>query len=171
VRSQQDLAGNSEGVQSVGPAAEMEAALRISGAGAGGEVEIVREFNAPSTIRLQRHRLLQILVNLLKNARQAVDAQGPAVKRLTLRLCLAGDGKHLRFEVADNGNGIAPENVLAVFTRGFTTKPAGHGFGLHSAANTAQDMHGRLFLERTGVGQGSTFVLELPLEAHSAAAA
>lgn len=164
VRSQQDLAGNSEGVESVAPAAEMEAALRISGAGAGGEVEIVREFHAPPTMRVQRHRLLQILVNLLKNARQAIDEQRPAVKRLTLRVSTVDEGRRLRFEVGDNGTGIAPENVVAVFTRGFTTKPSGHGFGLHSSANTAQDMHGRLFLERTSLGQGSTFVLELPVD-------
>ena len=86
------------------------------------------------------------------------------MKRLTLRVSTVDEGRRLRFEVGDNGAGIAPENVVAVFTRGFTTKQTGHGFGLHSSANTAQDMHGRLFLERTSLGQGSTFVLELPVD-------
>lgn len=170
VRSQQDLAGNSEGLQSLSPASEMEAALRISGAGAG-DLDIVREFDAPASIRVQRHRLLQILINLIKNARQAIEEREPVSKRLVLRVRPSDDGRNLRFEVEDNGVGIAQENVLAVFQRGFTTRPTGNGIGLHSAANLAKDMRGRIFIESTCVGEGSTFVLELPLDAEPTAAA
>jgi signal transduction histidine kinase len=49
-----------------------------------------------------------------------------------------------------------------IFTLGFTTKPNGHGFGLHSGANAAKEMDGRLFALSEGVGRGATFVLELP---------
>ncbi|HVH46082.1 MAG TPA: ATP-binding protein [Labilithrix sp.] len=72
----------------------------------------------------------------------------------------------MRFEVADNGEGIAKENLTRIFTHGFTTKPGGHGFGLHASALAAQEMGGALRAETNGVGSGATFVLELPLTRH-----
>ena len=51
---------------------------------------------------------------------------------------------------------------------GVTTRAEGHGFGLHSAANAATEMKGRLFAESAGAGHGATFVLELPTDPRSA---
>jgi len=71
--------------------------------------------------------------------------------------------KYVRFSVTDTGSGIAPENLNQVFTHGFTTKADGHGFGLHSSANTAKQMGGALIAESDGAGCGATFHLDLPV--------
>jgi signal transduction histidine kinase len=67
--------------------------------------------------------------------------------------------------VADNGEGIAPENLTRIFAHGFTTRKEGHGFGLHSCANAAGEMGGKLTAHSDGPGTGATFTLELPIDA------
>ena len=77
----------------------------------------------------------------------------------------------MRVEVSDDGVGIPEENLARIFQHGFTTRPHGYGFGLHSAANAATEMNARLWAESQGSGHGATFVLELPLPAPVLAAA
>lgn len=79
--------------------------------------------------------VLQILVNLVRNAMQAFEASGGQQKRLTVRV---------RIAVADNGSGILPENLVRIFAHCFTTRKSGHGFGLHSSALAAKKMGGSL---------------------------
>ncbi|HWL17659.1 MAG TPA: ATP-binding protein, partial [Opitutus sp.] len=69
----------------------------------------------------------------------------------------------IALSVADNGPGIAPENLRRIFQHGFTTKPTGHGFGLHSSVLAAREMGGDLTAASEGPGRGSTFTLTLPL--------
>jgi signal transduction histidine kinase len=164
VKSQQDLAVNSEDWTSIVPAHELELALRLSRVADDGALEITRSVEGPESLHVQRHRLLQILVNLMKNARQAVDEAHCARKRMSLRVSITPDGQCVRFEVSDNGVGLAPERKLAIFEAGFTTKEGGHGFGLHSAANAARDMGGSLSVQSDGPGTGATFVLDLPIK-------
>jgi len=71
-------------------------------------------------------------------------------------------GGRVQIYVTDNGVGIAAENLTRVFAFGYTTKKAGHGFGLHSSALAAREMGGSLVAQSDGPGQGATFVLELP---------
>ncbi|HYO72209.1 MAG TPA: ATP-binding protein [Archangium sp.] len=125
-------------------------------------IQLRREYSAPvSAVLVDRHKLLQILVNLLSNARHALlESQRPD-KQLTLRVEQAGE--RLRIAVADNGVGIAPENLQRLFSQGFTTKKDGHGFGLHISALSAEELGGSLQCESEGLGQGATFTLELPL--------
>ncbi|MCY1074979.1 two-component system sensor histidine kinase NtrB [Archangium lansingense] len=126
-------------------------------------IQLRREYSAPvSAVMVDRHKLLQILVNLLSNARHALVDSGRADKQLTLRVAQAGE--RLSIAVADNGVGIAPENLARLFTQGFTTKKDGHGFGLHFSALSAEEMGGTLRCESEGPGQGATFTLELPLQ-------
>jgi PAS domain S-box-containing protein len=115
-------------------------------------------------ILVDRHKLLQILINLLSNARHALVASSIQDKRLRIRVRRAPEGSRLLIEVADNGEGIAPENLPRMFTQGFTTKKDGHGFGLHISALAAAEMKGQLSCGSPGPGQGATFTLELPLE-------
>ena len=82
--------------------------------------------------------------------------------RLTLRVALSG--QRLVLQVADNGVGISAADQAVVFNHGFTTKKEGHGFGLHSAANAAVEMKGKLSVQSDGPGRGATFTLDLPLE-------
>jgi C4-dicarboxylate-specific signal transduction histidine kinase len=67
--------------------------------------------------------------------------------------------------VRDNGHGISAENLTRIFQHGFTTKKEGHGFGLHSGANAAKEMGGRLVVHSDGPDQGAEFTLELPVAA------
>jgi signal transduction histidine kinase len=125
-------------------------------------IRIQREYAEVAPLPLDRHRLLQILVNLLGNARHALVESGREDKRLSLRVRREGE-EWLRIEVEDNGVGIAPEHLERLFTHGFTTKKDGHGFGLHSSTLAAEAMKGRLRCESQGKGHGARFTLELPL--------
>jgi two-component system, NtrC family, sensor kinase len=125
-------------------------------------IELVRDFaeNIP-LVRVDRHKVLQILINLLRNAKYAMDAQSGQAKRLVARVGLGSPDK-VRITIADNGVGIAPEHLTRIFNHGFTTKKDGHGFGLHSGANAAKEMGGTLTAHSDGPGKGAEFTLELP---------
>jgi sensor domain CHASE-containing protein/HAMP domain-containing protein len=170
VKAQQNHVERPTAMDIVSTSSELEAALRISGAATDGGVQIVREYQGTPRVRAQKHKLLQILVNLLRNARDAVDAGESTNPRIVMRLSTHPDGEFVRIEIQDNGVGIDPDNVVAIFGSGFTTKAGGHGLGLHSSANLAIQMGGRLTAHSEGLGKGSTFVLELPLEEQRVAA-
>ena len=126
-------------------------------------ITIVREYADVPQVMVDRHKLLQILINLLSNARHALVDSDRQDKRLTIRIRLSGDRQHLLIDVEDNGGGITQENLPRMFTQGFTTKKTGHGFGLHISALAASEMNGRLSCASPGPGQGATFTLELPM--------
>jgi signal transduction histidine kinase len=113
-------------------------------------------------INVDRHKVLQILINLLRNAKESLVNSTTSEKRLELSVHCR-DGRTLLIRVRDNGLGIAPENLTRIFRHGFTTKKEGHGFGLHGAANAAKEMHGRLSVHSDGLGLGAEFTLELPV--------
>lgn len=108
-----------------------------------------------------RARVLQILMNVLGNARHAIRDTGRGEGSITIGV--TRDGDRLRFRVQDDGVGIAADGLERVFQHGFTTKQDGHGFGLHHSANAATEMGGRMWAESAGKGHGATFVLELPI--------
>jgi signal transduction histidine kinase len=130
-------------------------------------IDVRLEYADVPPIEVDRHKLLQILLNLLSNARHALVASERPDRRLTVRVGLSAGGERLRIEVEDNGVGIAPENLKRLFSQGFTTKKNGHGFGLHISALAAQELHGRLSAVSAGPGHGATFTIELPLLAAS----
>jgi signal transduction histidine kinase len=125
------------------------------------EVRVVRQFDPLPDMLLDRHKLLQILINLISNAKYALSGSVAEERRLTLGAHLNGDNV-LRISVADNGTGIAKENLARIFSHGFTTRSDGHGFGLHSGALAAREMGGTLRANSDGPGKGATFTLELP---------
>ncbi len=124
-------------------------------------VEVVREFEPMPRVMVDKHKVLQILVNLVRNAKHACEAADRPDRTLTVRL-FNGDGT-VKVSVTDNGVGIPPENLVRIFNHGFTTKPEGHGFGLHTGALAAQEMGGSLNVHSDGPGHGATFTLALPL--------
>ncbi|MDR3409473.1 MAG: CHASE domain-containing protein [Formivibrio sp.] len=139
-------------------------ALRMNaGSLARHEVTVVKEVADLPLLPLDRHRVLQILVNLISNAKQALDGVIDRSPCITLGAALA-DGQVLRITVADNGDGIAPENLTRVFSHGFTTRKNGHGFGLHSCVLAAQEMGGSLTAHSDGSGLGATFTLDIPMD-------
>ena len=121
-----------------------------------------RRFSTAPRVRVDRHRVLQILINLIRNAKYALDDAAGHDKRLTISI-EATERQSVRVVVADNGVGISPDNLTRVFGHGFTTRKDGHGFGLHSGANAAKEMGGSLTVQSAGLGHGATFTLELPV--------
>jgi len=125
-------------------------------------VEVLREFAEVPPISVEKHKVLQILVNLVRNAKYACDESGRKDKLLTLRI--VREDERVRISVTDNGVGIPEENLTRIFNHGFTTRKEGHGFGLHSAVLAAMEMEGSLSAHSDGPGKGACFTLELPLK-------
>jgi signal transduction histidine kinase len=143
----------------------MDDALQLNTAGlARHGISVVREYSEVPLLLLDKHKVLQILVNLVHNAKYALDESKNGEKRLTVGIHMNGD-RRVKVTVADNGVGIPRENLTRIFSHGFTTRKTGHGFGLHSGANAAKEMGGQLTAQSEGAGRGATFTLELPLEA------
>jgi two-component system, NtrC family, sensor kinase len=131
------------------------------------QVELDPSLTAAGSVLGSRVALQQILVNLLKNAVEAVREQAPppgaghvvvgatpefSEGRAMVRLC-----------VTDNGIGISPEHLSRVFERGFSTKSrASSGLGLHWCAVTAAALGGGIQAESAGTGQGTRLILRLP---------
>ncbi|HVM60496.1 MAG TPA: CHASE sensor domain-containing protein [Verrucomicrobiae bacterium] len=127
------------------------------------DVQVAREYGEVPPVRVEKHKVLQILVNLIRNSKYALDEGGRPDKRLTLQVSKNG-GDFVRVAVIDNGCGIPPQNLTRIFEHGFTTRKKGHGFGLHSGALTAKELGGTLTAYSDGPGKGATFVLELPVQ-------
>jgi signal transduction histidine kinase len=138
-------------------------ALRMSGdALQRHHVSVVRAYSQVPEVRLDRARVLQILVNLISNAGHAMENMPGPARQLTLRV-ESVPGMRLRITVRDGGEGILAENLTRIFVHGFTTRKTGHGFGLHSCALAARQMGGTLTAHSDGPGQGATFTLEIPI--------
>jgi signal transduction histidine kinase len=139
-------------------------------------LELVCHVEPDRSVMIDRHRVLQILVNLLANARDSVlehhraGSAGP--RRIIATVAIEPGWVELRVE--DTGGGIAPEARLRIFSAGFTTKAKGHGYGLHSSALAAEQLGGTLRCTSAGTGHGASFVLRVPNEpprSHAADAA
>jgi two-component system NtrC family sensor kinase len=125
------------------------------------QVTVDRRYAKTRPIKVDKHAVLQILLNLINNALHACADNGSRSKEIVLRVFEQGsDG--IRMEVTDNGMGILPENMTRIFQHGFTTHKDGHGFGLHSGALAAIQLGGSLIVHSDGPGFGATFALELP---------
>jgi PAS domain S-box-containing protein len=163
VAMQQNYASYAGVVEKVSPVELVEDALRMNDAAlARHQVRVIRRFDPHlSEITADKHKILQILVNLVRNAKYACDECDRPDKTITIEL--NNGGQHVRFAIADNGIGIPPENLNRIFNHGFTTRKNGHGFGLHSGALAAREMGGSLTAHSDGPGAGACFTLDLPL--------
>ncbi|HMF84985.1 MAG TPA: ATP-binding protein, partial [Nitrospiraceae bacterium] len=173
IMSQQDIAhaGNVREVTSVEDLMEQALMMGMPEPEKYG-IRIVREYVPVPTIMTDRHHVLQILVNVIANAKNAMVEYPAKSHCLTVRIGFAHDNKgSVRFEVTDTGGGIKAEHLPRLFAQGFTTRKAGHGLGLHSAAISAKNLGGALQAQSAGEGRGATFILELPLDMVEAAAA
>ena len=124
------------------------------------DAQIVRDIPDLPEVWTDRYKLLQIIVNFLGNASDAVAGNEPGGKHIALRARLA-DG-WLEIAVEDSGVGIAADLLGRVWEFGFTTKAHGHGFGLHSAAVAAQQLGGSVAASSGGPGQGACFSVRIP---------
>lgn len=162
VASQQAQARSPTGLTEVlDPVEVIEDALRLTGSWDGADgIQLVREFEAVPRVEVERHKLQQIITNLLANARQALAV---APRRVVTVHLGAREDQRFSVEIEDTGCGIPAENLTRIFNHGFTTRKDGHGFGLHSSALAAGEMGGGLEARSEGPGRGARFVLELPV--------
>ena len=162
VGMQQSYARNSGSQEDLSPADLFEEAIRISEGSLNRHGIVVRRDYVPvPTVRAAKHKILQILVNLIRNAKHALDDGGKPDKQLVAEL-RESEGGRVQFVVRDNGVGISAANLQKLFSFGFTTRKHGHGFGLHSSLNTAREMGGSLTATSEGEMAGAVFTLELP---------
>jgi signal transduction histidine kinase len=127
------------------------------------QVQVIRQFDPIPEVLVDKHKVLQILVNLISNAKYALSESTATERRLALGVKLDPDNQ-VRVSVTDNGVGISPENLDRIFSLGFTTRQNGHGLGLHSGFFAAREMGGTLLVHSDGPGKGATFTLVLPAQ-------
>jgi len=150
--------------ETVAPGELVEEALRMSETSLDNHgISLDREFQQVRPIMADRHKVLQILINLIRNAQQVLSASNKPGKTITLMIRPATRKTHVSITVCDNGVGITDGNLERVFQHGFTTKKGGHGFGLHSCANAAKEMGGQLTVDNHYRGLDTAFILELPV--------
>lgn len=127
----------------------------------GRDIKVHCTFADMGDISIDRQKMLQIIINLINNAKHALENSHGSVKEM--RFCSSiFNGDRIKLEVSDNGIGIPRENLTKIFRHGFTTKEDGHGFGLHSCALAAKELGGSLKVSSPGPGKGAIFTLELP---------
>ena len=124
------------------------------------DIAVIREFDEAPEVVVDRHKMLQILINLITNAKHAIK-EGDGKRELVAEL-LWSDTDGLTIHIKDSGVGIGPENLDRVFNHGFTSRRDGHGFGLHSSAIAAKEMGGSLVGNSEGPGCGAVFTVKLP---------
>ena len=148
----------------------MEEALSISHrAHDSQDVEVIRKYGDVPEINTDRHKVLQILVNFISNAKHALSASSTQPRKLVLSVEALPD-RGVRFLVDDTGSGIAAEDLPKLFLYGFTRRDAGHGFGLHASALFASELGGKVHGTSAGPGKGASFCLELPPGKHISSA-
>ena len=161
ITSQQAYAGRSIVEEAVSLQTEIESALRLSTQAHGNDADLVVEHDFEDLPRIEtdKHKLLEILVNLFQNARQAMsDVDGER----RIAVSLERDGDVARITIRDTGVGIEKADLARIFAMGYTTKPNGSGFGLHTSGNAATELGGSLRAESDGPGTGATFILDIP---------
>ena len=162
VSMQQQYATGSRVIEQVDLAKVLNDAIKMSsGSLERHRISLVREFEPGIQIMLDKHRVIQILVNLIRNAKHAVQDLDPRMIKVAVS---QPNEETVTIKIIDNGIGISAENMVNLFNHGFSTKSKGHGFGLHSGANSAKDLGGSLNAHSDGPGKGATFTLTLPIE-------
>jgi signal transduction histidine kinase len=162
VTMQQSYGRVSGVLETIAPEQLMEDTLKLSaGALVRHEISVERQYDDVPPITVDKHKVLQILLNLINNAKYACAGLEKG-KIITLRIFCSGPDR-LSMQVSDNGRGIPSENLTRIFQHGFTTRKSGHGFGLHSGAIAAKGLGGSLIAYSDGPGLGATFTLDLPI--------
>jgi NO-binding membrane sensor protein with MHYT domain len=130
------------------------------------EIIIIKNFEKIKPILIDKIKLLQVLVNLATNAKDALRSSTKTEKTLSITTSYKKTNHKIHITIHDNGIGIPSENLTKIFSYGFTTKKSGHGFGLHNCALSINEMGGSIYTESEGTEKGSTFTVELPYREH-----
>ena len=140
----------------------VEDALKISMEGVSDkEIELVKNYDTIPDLYIDKHKVLQIIINIISNARHAVVESKSSEKKITISMVKVNNDIHL--VVKDTGVGIEESDVSKLFQYGFKKRKDGHGYGLHHSALVANELGGKIRVESEGLGKGASFSLVLPL--------
>ena len=162
IQMQQAMEGSNVHLEEGDISALIQDALSINGLNKSSKISIETHFQDIPNLLLNKVKLVQILVNIIQNAKTAVMDNDKDLKMISISAFI--ENNNLVIDIEDNGTGIEPEIIEKIFTFGFTTKKDGHGFGLHSCLISAQEMGGSLRVQSQGKGTGAKFTLELPYQ-------
>lgn len=160
IMTQQELSKVTEFEQVVSINALMDEVTLITGLNTREDIIIKRYYGKINNIRTDKVKLLQVMVNLLRNARDALLESLNKDKMIVIKTAIKKD--RVVIEISDNGVGIQQKNLNKIFNYGFTTKSSGHGFGLHNSALALNAIGGEIHATSAGQGKGTTFIIELP---------
>jgi signal transduction histidine kinase len=139
----------------------IDEALLLSGLPIKQAIKVKKDYGEINTIKIDKVKLFQVLGNLISNAKDALLASSNQNKTLTIKTRLT-NADQIEIEIADNGIGISKSDLSKIFIFGFTTKKAGHGFGLHSTALAVNELGGEIHFSSEGDEKGAIFTICLP---------
>ncbi|MBS1724094.1 MAG: HAMP domain-containing protein [Armatimonadetes bacterium] len=132
-------------------------------------IRVLMELEDLPVLMLDRTKVVQILINMLSNSKDALLDNPQGDRHIQVRLTKESAGACC--SVTDNGRGIAPDKLTEVFRKGYTTKATGSGLGLHFCFLSARELGGSLKIESEGLGHGAVAKLFLPIHESQEAAA
>lgn len=124
------------------------------------KIEISILINQNFTVIAPRIKLLNIIINLLKNAIEAIISAKKESDRY-IKIVVEGNNGNTEIKIRDNGIGISEENMKHIFEYGFSTKTDGHGFGLHFCANAVKEMGWKLKAQNNSPESGAEFIITI----------
>ena len=161
IDNQQTYAKNILVMELYSPAEIMNEAIRMNKNILGKHnVSIELKYSDVSVIKTDKHKILQVLLNLFSNSKFAFE-NTPRDNR-NIICFVRKENNFLEYEIKDNGIGIEGKNLKKIFNYGFTTRENGHGFGLHNSANTIKQLKGELVATSDGIGKGASFIVKIP---------
>ena len=122
------------------------------------KIKITKNYSQTKSILIEKGKLIQVFVNLLKNAKESLETNDEKDRIITINI--SEYKQHQTVEITDNGAGISKDNLTKIFSYGFSTKKEGKGFGLHTSALAMTEMKGKLFAESDG--KGAKFIVSIP---------
>lgn len=162
IRMQQSQARYSSTREECNLATLAETAIRIFQSASGREhIEIIRDFDELAPVVTEKNRVLQIMINVLTNAGNALLEHETPERKIFVRIGRYSD-EIVRIQIRDTGIGMTRSQLAKIFTHGFTTRKNGHGFGLHTCAVSAEELGGSLTASSEGIHKGASFTLLLP---------
>jgi signal transduction histidine kinase len=155
--------GGSDKMEKININSVLEDALIMqSGSNASYGIKILKDFKPVNVVEVQKTKLIHILINIIKNARESMIEKGGNDNILSLKLFEKNSAVIVK--ISDTGVGLSEQNKTNIFSHGFTTKKNGHGFGLVSCKAYMEEMNGELIVESDGINRGASFSLVFPLK-------
>ena len=128
-------------------------------------VEVIKKYENVPMLYLDKHKALQVIINLISNAKYALIESDKESRKIFI--FVKKNGNKISVEIKDNGVGIASEDIPHLFEYGFKKRRGGHGYGLHHSALVVNELGGRVSVSSDGLGEGASFTVIIPIDEQS----